>query len=111
MNNTPKHIVSSTLDTLEWANSSLVTGDLTEEVAKLKQQPGKNILIPGSPRLVRSLLRDGLLDELSLMILPIVVGSGMRFFDGMTDQVRLKLVESTTLSTGVLSVTYQPASA
>jgi dihydrofolate reductase len=111
MNNTPKHIVSSTLDTLEWANSSLVTGDLTEEVAKLKQQPGKNILIPGSPRLVRSLLRDGLLDELSLMILPIVVGSGMRFFDGITDQVRLKLVESTTLSTGVLSVTYQPASA
>lgn len=111
MNNTPKHIVSSTLDTLEWANSRLVTGDLAEEVAKLKEQPGKNIQIPGSPRLVRSLLRDGLLDELSLMVHPIVVGSGMRLFDEMTDQVGLKLVKSTTLSAGVLSVTYQPVSA
>jgi dihydrofolate reductase len=112
MNNTPKHIVSSTLDTpLEWANSSLVTGDLAEEVAKLKAQPGKNIQIPGSPRLVRSLLRDGLLDELSLMVHPIVIGSGMRLFDDMTNQVSLKLVESRTLRTGVLCVTYQPVSA
>ncbi len=111
MNNTPKYIVSSTLKTLEWANSTLLTGDLAGEVAKLKQQPGKNILIPGSPSLVRSLLCDGLLDELHLMILPIVVGSGMRLFDEMTDQVRLKLVESRTLSTGALSVKYQPVSA
>ncbi len=111
LNNSPKYIVSSTLDTLEWAPSTLVTGDLAEEVAKLKRQPGKSILIPGSPRLVRSLLRDGLLDELSLMVAPIVVGSGMRLFDEMTDRVPLKLVESTTLSTGVLSVTYRPVSA
>src|SRR6266849_554032 len=61
MNNTPKHIVSSTLDRLEWANSSLVTGDLKEEVTRLKRRPGKNVLIPGSPRLVGSLLRAGLL--------------------------------------------------
>jgi dihydrofolate reductase len=59
---------------------------------------------------VRSLLRDGLLDELSLNICPVVVGSGMRLFYEMTDQVRLNLVESTTLRTGVLGVTYQPAS-
>ena len=59
---------------------------------------------------MRSLLRDGLLDELSLMVHPIVAGSGMRLFDSMTGQVHLKLAESTTLSTGVLSVTYQPAS-
>jgi dihydrofolate reductase len=111
MNNTPKHIVSSTLATLAWANSSLVTGDLADELAKLKQQPGKNIQIPGSPRLVRSLLRDGLLDELALMVHPIVVGSGMRLFDEMTHRVSLKLVESRALSTGVLYVTYQPASA
>jgi dihydrofolate reductase len=110
LNNTPKHVVSSTLDTLDWANSSLVTGDLAGEVAKLREQPGKNIQIPGSPTLVRSLLRDGLLDELTLMVHPVVVGSGMRLFDGITDQVHLKLVESATLSTGVLSVTYQPAS-
>ena len=110
LNNTPKHVVSSTLDTLDWANSSLVTGDLAGEVAKLREQPGKNVQIPGSPTLVRSLLRDGLLDELTLMVHPVVVGSGMRLFDGITDQVHLKLVESRTLSTGVLSVTYQPTS-
>jgi dihydrofolate reductase len=111
LNGSPKYVVSSTIDTLEWANSSLVAGDLAEELTKLKQQPGKNILIPGSPTLVRSLLRDGLLDELSLNICPLVVGSGMRLFDQMTAQVPLHLVESTTLRNGVLGVTYQPASA
>lgn len=111
LNNAPKYVVSSTLETVEWNNSRLITGDLADELAKLKQQPGKNIQIPGSPTLVRSLLRDGLLDELSLNICPIVIGSGMRLFDEITDQVRLKLVNSTTLSTGVLGVTYQPASA
>jgi dihydrofolate reductase len=111
LNNSPKHIVSSTLDTLEWANSTLVTGDLAEEIAKLKEQPGRNIQIPGSPTLVRSLLRDGLLDELSLAVHPIVVGAGMRLFDETSGQMRLELVESTTLGSGVLSVTYRPASA
>ena len=111
MNRTPKHIASSTLDTVGWANSSLMSGDLAENVARLKQQPGKNIQIPGSPRLVRSLLRDGLLDELSLMIQPVVISSGMRLFHEMTARVQLRLVQSATLSTGVLSVTYQPANA
>jgi len=92
-----------------WQGVVLITGDLAGEVAKLREQPGKNIQIPGSPTLVRSLLRDGLLDELTLMVHP-VVGSGMRLFDGITNQVHLKLVESATLSTGVLSVTYQPTS-
>lgn len=110
LNNTPKYVVSATLDTLEWSNSIRVTGALGEELTKLKRQPGKNIQMPGSPTLVRSLLRDGLLDELSLVIDPIVVGSGMRLFDGITGQLRLKLVDSMTLSTGALSVTYQPAS-
>jgi len=111
MNNTPKYIVSSSLTTLDWANSSLVTGDLAEEVAQLKERPGKNIQIPGSPRLVRSLLRDGLLDELSLMVHPIVLGAGMRLFDEVTNRIGLKLIESRTLSTGVLCVTYQPLNA
>lgn len=109
LNNSPKYVVSTTLETLEWANSRLLTGDLVKELARLKQQPGRNILIPGSPTLVRSLLRDGLLDELNLNICPIVVGSGMRLFEGITDQIRLRLVDSTTLSTGVLGVTYAPA--
>jgi dihydrofolate reductase len=111
MNNTPKYIVSSTLHTLKWANSILLTGDLAEEVAKLKAQPGRSIQIPGSPRLVWSLLRDGLLDELALMVHPIVLGSGMRLFEEMTGRISLKLVDSRTLSTGVVSVTYQPARA
>jgi dihydrofolate reductase len=111
LNNTPKYIASSTLDSLEWANSSLVTGDLVEEVTRLKQRPGKNILMPGSPRLVRSMLREGLLDELSLMIAPVVVGSGARLFDELTERVPLELTESATLSTGVLSVSYRPVSA
>ncbi len=108
LNNTPKFVVSSTLDALKWQPATLIKGDLVSELTRLKEQPGKNIQVPGSPTLVRSLLRDGLLDELSLSICPIVVGSGMRLFDGLTDQIRLKLVHSTTLSTGLLGVTYQP---
>lgn len=111
LNNSPKYVVSTTLDTpLQWANSRLIAGDLADKLTWLKQQPGKNIQIPGSPTLVKSLLRDQLLDELSLWIFPLVVGTGMRLFDGMANQVRLKLVESTTFSTGVLGATYQPAS-
>jgi dihydrofolate reductase len=111
LNNSPKYVVSATLDKLEWANSHLVTGDLASELTKLKQQPGKSIQVPGSPTLVRSLLRDGLLDELAMMVCPIVVGSGMRLFDEMTHQVPLELVESRAYSTGVLGVGYRPASA
>lgn len=111
-NLTPKYVVSPTLDTpLEWANSHLVTGDLAEALTKLKEQPGKNIQVPGSPTLVRSLLREGLLDELSLWIFPVVVGSGMRLFDGTTSDVELELVGSRTFSSGVLSATYRPVSA
>jgi dihydrofolate reductase len=63
MNNTPKYIVSSTVHALDWGNSTLVTGDLAEEAASLRAQPGKNIQVPGSPTLVRLLLRDGLPDD------------------------------------------------
>ena len=112
LNDSHKYVVSASLGPpLAWANSSLITGDLAEELTKLKQQPGKNILIPGSPTLVRSLLRDGLLDELSLNVCPVVLGSGMRLFDGVARRVSLKLVHSSTLSTGVLGVTYQPVRA
>jgi dihydrofolate reductase len=111
LNNTPKYVVSNTLDTLEWGPSTLVRGDLADEIGKLKQQPGKNIQIPGSPTLVRSLLRNGLLDDLTLGIAPIVVGSGMRLFDDNPDQLPLKLAETRTYITGLLDVTYQPAAA
>jgi dihydrofolate reductase len=85
LNNTPKFVVSSTLQMLDWGPASLPGGDLGDELGKLKRQDGGNIQIPGSPTLVRSLLAAGLLDELSLAVVPIVVGSGMRLFDE-TDQ-------------------------
>jgi len=110
MNRTPKHVASRSLaPPLDWANSHLITGDLAEALGKLKEQPGRNIQVPGSPRLVRSLLRDGLLDELTLSLHPLVVGSGMRLFDDLTEHIRLDLVDSTTLSTGVVGLTYRPA--
>jgi dihydrofolate reductase len=109
LNESPKYVVSSTLPTLDWGPATLVQGDLPQELSRLKQQPGKNIQIPGSPTLVRSLLGGGLLDELSLAVVPIVVGSGIRLFSGLTEQLPLNLVESRTLSTGVLALTYRPA--
>jgi dihydrofolate reductase len=111
MNNSTKHVVSATLDTLEWANSHLVSGDLAEEVGKLRRQPGDNLLILGSPTLVRSLLGLGLLDELTINICPIVLGSGLRLFDDTTGQLRLELVESRTYGTGVLRARYRRADA
>jgi dihydrofolate reductase len=108
MNNIPKLVVSTTLKTVEWQNSTLITGDVVEELTKLKQQPGKNINITGSATLVQSLLRDGLLDELGLLVCPLVVGRGVRLFEGMSNQVALELLDATPFSTGVLSLTYAP---
>jgi dihydrofolate reductase len=109
MNNTPKLVVSTTLDTVEWQNSTLIKGNVVEELTRLKQQPGKDIAITGSATLVRSLLRDGLLDELRLLVHPIVVGRGKRLFEDGGDQQPLQLVDAQTFSTGVLYLTYQPA--
>jgi dihydrofolate reductase len=109
MNDTPKHVVSTTLTELDWANSSLVTGKLAETIEALKRQPGKNIQIYGSPTLVRSLLRDGLLDELDLLVHPIVVGGGHRLFENGNYGTALRLVDSHTLGTGVMALTYAPA--
>src|ERR687898_386933 len=110
LNSTPKFVVSTTLEEpLEWQNSTLIKGNVAEEISRLKEQPGKDISISGSPTLVRSLLQDGLLDELRLMLHPIVVGSGKRLFEDGGDQKALQLVDSRTFSTGVLYLTYQPA--
>jgi dihydrofolate reductase len=111
MNGTPKHVVSSTLTALDWANSRLITGDIAEAVEALKRLPGKNIQIYGSPTLVRSLLRDGLLDQLDLLVHPIVVGGGRRLFENGNYGTALRLVDSRTLGTGVMALTYAPARA
>ena|SRR5215217_2761751 len=110
LNNTPKYVVSTTLEEpLEWQNSTLIKGNVVEEITKLKQQPGEDIGIVGSGALVRLLLREDLLDELRLMVHPIVVGSGKRLFEDGGDQKALELVDSKTFSTGVLYLTYRPA--
>ncbi len=109
MNGYPKFVVSTTLEVpLEWQNSTLIKGNVAEEIAKLKRQPGKDIAILGSGTLVRSLLRDELLDELRLMVHPVILGGGKRLFEDGGDQKGLKLVDSKTFSTGVVYLTYQP---
>ena len=111
MNNTPKLVASTTLDSLDWQNSELIRGDVATELRRIKGEPGKDIAITGSPTLVRSLLRDGVLDELRLLVHPIVVGGGKRLFEDGGERVPLKLTETRTLSTGVLYLTYVPADA
>lgn len=109
MNDTPKYVVSATLDAADWKNTTLIDGaTAVEELTRLKEGPGKDISITGSGTLVRTLLRDGLLDELRLLVHPIVVGHGKRLFDE-GDQIPLTLADSKTFSTGVLSLTYQRA--
>jgi len=111
LNNTPKLIVSRTLREVGWRNSRLIKGDVVQELTKLKQQPGKNITILGSATLVRSLLRNGLLDELGLMIFPVVLSAGRRLFENDVDQIALKLVQARTFGTGVVGVTYETTTA
>jgi dihydrofolate reductase len=108
INNIHKYIVSTTLDEVAWSNSTLIKGPLKKEINRLKRQPGKNIGVAGSPTLVRSLLMDDLLDELTLMIHPVAVGNGKHLFNGGSDLKRLKLVGSQITSTGVAILTYQP---
>ena len=93
--------------TPQYHRKAVVRQDPKEEVTNLKQQPGKDISISGSAALVRSLLRDGFLDELRLMVHPVVVGGGKRLFEDGGDQRALELVDSKTFGTGVLYLTYQ----
>ncbi len=108
MNNTPKLVVSTTLDTAEWQNSTLIKENMADELSRLKRQPGKNINISGSITLIRSLLSDGLLDELRLQLFPVVVGGGMRLFGDSGQQISLKLADSRTFGTGVVNLIYTP---
>jgi len=114
MNTTRKYVVSTTLDSVDafgWANSSLLTGDLAEELTRLKQQQGGDIILLGSPSLVPELLDRRLLDELTLTVCPIVVGGDRRLFDKATDRLHFRVRESATLTNGVLVITYQPTGA
>jgi len=111
MNGVRKYVVSTTLDgPLDRSNSDLIKENVAEEIDGLKQQPGKDISISGSGSLVRSLLQDGLLDELRLMVHPVAVGSGKRLFEDGGDRKALELMNSKIFGTGVVYLTYRPAS-
>ena len=110
MNGYPKYVVSTTLEEpLEWNNSTLIKGNVAEEVLRLKQQPGKDILIFGSGVLVNTLMQHDLIDEYRLMVFPIVVGSGQRLFGDGSDTKVLRLTETKTLGFGLVVLSYGPA--
>ena len=109
INSTPKYVFATTLESVEeWKNSTLIKGDLAQAIAQLKQLPGKNIGTAGSPTLVSSLLEQGLLDELILLVHPVVAGNGKRLFKDGGSLKRLKLLSSKTTRTGTVILTYQP---
>jgi dihydrofolate reductase len=108
-NSMPKYVVSSTLDEPEWNNSTVLKGDVAEEVAKLRQEQDGDIVVHGSARLVQALIEQDLVDELRLMMFPVVLGSGKRLFDETTDKKRLQLVDSKVVGDGVTILVYRPA--
>jgi len=109
MNGLPKYVVSTTLkEPLKWNNSTLIKGDLAEEVTKLKQQNGKDLIVIGSGDLVQTLMKHNLVDEYRLMVHPIVLGTGMRLFRDGSPKTSLKLIDNRTTSTGVVIIAYQP---
>ena len=110
MNVYPKHVASSTLqEPLEWNNSTLIEGDLAEEVGRLKRQEGKDILIFGSGELARTLMENDLIDEYRLMVHPVVVGKGKRLFGDVGETRDLRLVDTKQVGPdGVLILTYRP---
>jgi dihydrofolate reductase len=110
LNNTPKYVASTTLEEpLPWVNSTLLQGDGANAVAKLKEQPGKDLVILGSGELVRSLMQRNLIDIYVLQIHPLLLGAGRRLFSEEGSDAALKLVDSKTTSTGVIIATYLPA--
>jgi dihydrofolate reductase len=109
MNDLPKFVASTTLEEpLTWSNSTLLKGDVAEEVTKLKDRSGGDLLVLGSGELAQTLIRDNLVDEYRLMVHPVVLGTGKRLFRDGDSRKPLRLDDSTTTGTGVLLLTYLP---
>jgi dihydrofolate reductase len=108
-NTMPKYVVSSTLKDPEWNNSTVLDGDVIEEATKLKQELDGVIQVPGSNRLVHTLIENDLVDELHLMIFPVVLGTGKRVFGDTSDMKRLRLTNSKTVGEGVVILVYERA--
>ena len=108
MNGYPKYVVSTTLEEAGWNNSTIIKGNIAEEVFRLKQQPGKDVLIFGSGDLVNTLIQHGLIDEYRIMVFPIIVGSGKRLFKDGSETSAMRLVDTKTFGSGVVVLTYRP---
>jgi dihydrofolate reductase len=111
-NNMPKYVVSSTMDEAEWNNSTVLKGDITEAVSKLRKEHDGDIVVHGSARLAQTLLEHDLVDELRLMVFPVVLGSGKRLFSDTSETKKpMQLVDSKTVGEGVTILVYKPATA
>jgi dihydrofolate reductase len=108
-NTMPKYVVSSTLEDPAWTNSTVLNGDVPEAVSGLRQRIDGDIVVHGSARLVQTLLEAGLIDELRLMVFPVVLGAGKRLFGDTSDKKTLRLTDSKMVGDGVAILTYQPA--
>jgi dihydrofolate reductase len=108
-NNMPKYVVSSTLSDPEWTNTTVVDGDLTEAVSEIKGRHDRDVLVHGSAQLVQELIERDLVDELHLMVFPVVLGTGKRLFGDTTDMKPLKLAESKVVGDGVAILVYNRA--
>jgi dihydrofolate reductase len=106
-NSMPKYVISSTLEDPAWTNSTVLGGDVVEEVTKLRDRTDGDVVVHGSARLVQTLIESDLVDELRLMVFPIVIGSGKRLFAGTSGKKRLELVESRTVGDGVVISIYR----
>jgi dihydrofolate reductase len=107
-NSMPKYVVSTTLENPEWNNSTVLKGDIADEVTKLKREQDGDIVVHGSARLVQTLLEHDLVDELRLMVYPVVLGSGKRLFAETSDKKPLRLVDTKVVGDGVAIFTYAP---
>jgi dihydrofolate reductase len=108
MNDLPKVVFSRTLETASWSNTKLVKGDLAAEVAKMKQEPGPDMLIMGSGSIVAQLTEARLIDEYQVILNPIILGSGKTMFDGVKEKVGLTLTKERTFTNGNVVLSYQP---
>ena len=108
LNSLPKYVVTSTLASLDWNNSTPVTGNLVDEVGKLKARPGNELQVHGSGQLAQALIAGGLVDELRLMIFPVILGTGKQLFPREPVAAAMRLADSQTTSTGVTMLTLRP---
>lgn len=108
-NSMPKYVVSSTLKKAEWNNSTVLRGDVVEEVSKLRQGLDGDIVVHGSGQLVQTLVEHDLIEELRLMVFPVILGTGKRLFGDTSDKKRLRLADSKTVGDGIAILIFEPA--